>query len=135
MPANLWIKVRLNEPMPIGHKVDTIRHDGYEAIGIMGEDVVWREVDMYRHHIPTRIEITDTNRDHPRQERYTDDEGEDWIAECARTFTPEEFRGAMKFTIGKYKRRLGKKDEIVQEVTKVADYSHRWMEYETKLLE
>jgi hypothetical protein len=65
----------------------------------------------------------------PKQTRYKDGKGEDWIDECARTFTPEEFRGAMKFTVGKYNRRLGKKDEELEEVTKMEDYCQRWRKY------
>lgn len=71
--------------------------------------------------------------DFPKQERYKDANGGDWIDECARTLTPEEFRGAMKFTIGKYVRRAGKKDDINSEVTKVADYAQRWLQYENSL--
>lgn len=68
-----------------------------------------------------------------KQSRYQDKSGEDWINECARTMTPEEFRGAMKFTIGKYVRRLGKKDSVISEVTKIADYAMRWKSYEERL--
>lgn len=68
-----------------------------------------------------------------KQERYKNDDGTDWIDECAATFTPEEFRGAMKFTIGKYMSRLGKKDEIKKEVGKIADYAARWLEIEEQL--
>lgn len=67
---------------------------------------------------------------YPKQERYHGVNGEDWIDECARTLTAEEFRGAMKFTIGKYIRRLGRKDTIVKEVKKIADYAQRWEAYE-----
>ncbi len=63
-----------------------------------------------------------------KQARYTDNKGEDWIDECARTLTPDEFDGAMKFTIGKYVRRAGKKDALKSEVKKVADYANRWLE-------
>jgi hypothetical protein len=66
----------------------------------------------------------------PKQERYKQPNGLDWIDKCADSFTEEEFRGAMKFTIGKYLERLGKKDNITLEVTKVADYATRWLEYE-----
>ena len=70
----------------------------------------------------------------PKQERYKDVDGKlDYIDECATKYTPEEFRGAMKFTIGKYQSRLGKKDNIVQEVTKIADYANRWLQYEIEL--
>ena len=68
-----------------------------------------------------------------KQVRYQDQDGDDWIDECARTMTLEEFRGAMKFTIGKYLRRLGKKDATLKEVKKVADYAQRWVQYEQQL--
>src|SRR5690554_7217180 len=64
-----------------------------------------------------------------KQARYQDSRGGDWIDECARTFTPEEFRGAMRFTVGKYLRRLGKKDAELQEVRKMRDYCQRWEAY------
>lgn len=68
-----------------------------------------------------------------KQERYKNDDGTDWIDECAEEFTPEEFRGAMKFTIGKYKKRMGKKDDVELENYKIADYEARWAEYEERL--
>ena len=68
-----------------------------------------------------------------KQERYKDAKGEDWIDEFARTSSVEEFRGAMRFTIGKYNRRVGKKDEIVKEIRKMKDYCHRWELYELGL--
>src|SRR5690554_7043575 len=64
-----------------------------------------------------------------KQPRYQDETGDDWIDECARTFTPEEFRGAMRFTVGKYLRRVGKKDAELQEVRKMRDYCQRWEAY------
>lgn len=88
---------------------------------------------------PTEAEVTSrqeaTTETFPKQERYKDESGEDWIDECARTFTTEEFRGAMKFTIGKYNRRIGKKDDITKEITKMEDYCRRWRMYESFLLE
>jgi len=71
----------------------------------------------------------ETAYDEP-QERYADEAGDDWIDEFARTKTIEEFRSAMEFTIGKYLRRLGKKDESLLEVRKIADYANRWLKYE-----
>ena len=67
-----------------------------------------------------------------KQERYKDAAGEDWIDEFARTATAEEFRGAMRFTIGKYNRRMGKKDELTKEIQKIKDYAERWLEYERR---
>jgi hypothetical protein len=68
-----------------------------------------------------------------KQKRYKNTDGTDWIDECAEEFTPEEFRGAMKFTIGKYKKRMGKKDAIELEEIKIADYEARWAQYEAGL--
>ena len=65
-----------------------------------------------------------------KQPRYRDAKGEDWIDEFARTATAEEFRGAMRFTIGKYNRRMGKKDQLIKEIEKMRDYCERWLEVE-----
>lgn len=64
-----------------------------------------------------------------KQPRYQDHNGDDWIDEFARTATPEEFRGAMRFTVGKYLRRLGRKDAELSEVRKMRDYCQRWEAY------
>lgn len=70
-----------------------------------------------------------------KQARYQDANGEDWIDEFARTSTVDEFRGAMAFNIGKYVRRMGRKDERIKEIKKIADYANRWAEYEERLAE
>lgn len=64
-----------------------------------------------------------------KQARYQDSQGGDWIDEFARTSTPEEFRGAMRFTVGKYVRRVGRKDDELSEVRKMRDYCQRWEAY------
>jgi hypothetical protein len=69
-------------------------------------------------------------KEEAKQARYQDTAGEDWIDEAARTFTPEEFRGAMRFSIGKYNRRMGKKDELIKEIEKMKDYCQRWIDVE-----
>ena len=71
-----------------------------------------------------------TGEHYEKQDRYKDDQGEDWIDEAARTLTAEEFRGAMRFTIGKYNRRMGKKDDLISEIEKMRDYCTRWLEVE-----
>lgn len=68
-----------------------------------------------------------------KQARYQDAKGEDWIDEFARTATADEFRGAMRFTIGKYLRRAGKKDPLPSEIRKMRDYCQRWEAYEQAL--
>lgn len=42
--------------------------------------------------------------------------------------TPEERRGAMKFTMGRYSTRLGRKDDEIKELKKIADYANRYIE-------
>jgi len=69
-------------------------------------------------------------KEEAKQARYQDATGEDWIDEAARTFTPEEFRGAMRFSIGKYNRRMGKKDDLASEIEKMRDYCSRWLKVE-----
>jgi hypothetical protein len=89
----------------------------------------WRFKDWESRIMVRRIETNET----AKQPRYQDAKGEDWIDECGRTLTPEEFRGAMMFTMGKYIRRMGKKDDVKQEVGKLADYANRWLQYESQL--
>ena len=69
-------------------------------------------------------------KEEAKQARYQDTAGEDWIDEAARTFTAEEFRGAMRFSIGKYNRRMGKKDDLIKEIEKMRDYCNRWLKVE-----
>lgn len=68
-----------------------------------------------------------------KQLRYLDAKGDDWIDEFSRTATVDEFRGAMRFTLGKYNRRIGKKDDIPKELDKMIDYCQRWKAYELAL--
>ena len=52
----------------------------------------------------------------------------DVIEFCRQHFTPEEFRGAMKFNLIKYPTRLGKKDDEVKELEKIEVYAKRLKE-------
>jgi len=128
-----WVKNSYNgNPFPEGKRVNVLLRDGRVWKDRESADLVWDA----SCHEDTQIEsylVLPTERKQslfPKQERYQDDNGEDWIDECARTLTPGEFRGAMKFTIGKYVRRTGKKDAILKEVKKIADYAQRWEAYE-----
>ena len=70
---------------------------------------------------------------HPgRPSRYMNQLGGDWIDECALSLTHEQFTGAMIFTMGKYLRRMGKKDDKLKEIKKLADYAQRWAAYQEK---
>ncbi len=68
--------------------------------------------------------------DFTKQPRYKGDDGLDWIDEFARDNSIEDFRAAMRFTIGKYEKRLGKKDARSKELYKIADYYKRWSDIE-----
>lgn len=65
-----------------------------------------------------------------KQERYLNEDGTDTIDKWAATRTNEVFREIMFAQVEKYNDRLGKKDSIVSEVGKMADYMNRWLEYE-----
>ena len=94
------------------------------------EEEAWREKE--KQHLGSMA--TMRGPDHCRKQlRYQSANGEDWIDEFARTSTVDEFRGAMKFTIGKYNRRAGKKDELIKEIEKMRDYCDRWISYEESL--
>ncbi len=60
-------------------------------------------------------------------------EGKDLIARSSESYKVDEFRGAMRFNIEKYIDRLGKKDSLLKELRKIADYANRWADYEEKL--
>lgn len=65
-----------------------------------------------------------------KQERYQDGRGDDLIDRWAKNRTHEQFRDIMFAMVEKYDVRLGKKDSILSEVTKMTDYMNRWLEYE-----
>ena len=65
-----------------------------------------------------------------KQKRYQDKSGNDLIDHWAATRSREVFRAIMYAMVEKYNTRLGKKDDILAEVTKMADYINRWKEYE-----
>lgn len=71
--------------------------------------------------------------DFDKQPRYKGDDGLDWIDEFARDNSISDFRAAMRFTIGKYEKRLGKKDAMSKELYKMSDYYKRWSEVEKKI--
>lgn len=66
-----------------------------------------------------------------RPERYTENNSNrDWIDEFCATSSVEEVRGAFRFTVGKYLRRYGKKDDPLQEAIKILDYANRLVAFE-----
>ena len=49
---------------------------------------------------------------------YKDSTGRDFLDECEDWMTPEMMRGAYLFTISKYSRRYGQKDDRIREAKK-----------------
>lgn len=61
---------------------------------------------------------------------YTENaDGKDYLQRFFENSTPEEVKGAMVFTIGKYIERLGKKDAPEKELAKVIDYATRYRNF------
>lgn len=56
------------------------------------------------------------------------DDGIDLIDFWHMQMTDEEFKGAMKSHIEKYVVRLGRKDDLISELTKIEDYARRYRE-------
>lgn len=69
-----------------------------------------------------------------KQDRYTND-GKDLIDDWAERKNTTEFRAIMIGNIERYCRRYGKKDEVLSEAKKIADYAARLVEYELSLME
>lgn len=125
-------------PVPKGTMIDVRYRDGYieENIPTMESPVddgrtaeSWDHLGSEADIVFYRLSQQEDEVSFPKQERYKDREGDDYIDECAASFTPEEFRGAMKYTVGKYNRRVGKKDDELEEVIKMQDYCNRWRQY------
>lgn len=64
----------------------------------------------------------------PKQDRYKNspEDEEDYIDKTYRSMPWKEFLGAIKWTIGKYFDRFGKKDDILKEAIKIEDYAIRF---------
>lgn len=65
-----------------------------------------------------------------KEERYKGSDGKDTIDKWADRYPIEIFREIMWVQMEKYKDRLGKKDEVVKEVRKIAKYAARWLQVE-----
>jgi hypothetical protein len=78
------------------------------------------------------IGLTTTEGLCTKQDRYKAADGKDTIDKWAERYTAEEFRVIMWIQMEKYNDRLGKKDTVVNEVRKIADYAARWLEKEER---
>lgn len=68
-----------------------------------------------------------------KQERYKSSDGQkDLIDEWAEKYSRDEFRAIMRAQVEKYYSRYGKKDNVVSESRKAADYAMRLHQYEVK---
>lgn len=83
------------------------------------------------HRIDDKFKITvigkveDVNQQHYQSNT---DDGIDLIDFWHMQMTDEEFQGAMKSQISKYAIRLGRKDDLISELTKIEDYARRYRE-------
>jgi hypothetical protein len=123
--------------MNIRDQMEELKHPSERAIkqwGVAEDEFLAPEIGMVENFLGSPFSTPEEDEAfaaiEKKQERYQDAQGEDWIDEAARTFTAEEFRGAMKFTLGKYVRRAGKKDALASEIKKIRDYAARWLEVE-----
>jgi hypothetical protein len=123
--------------MNIRDQMEELKHPSERAIkqwGVAEDEFLAPEIGMVENFLGSPFSTPEEDEAfaaiEKKQERYQDAQGEDWIDEAARTFTAEEFRGAMKFTLGKYVRRAGKKDALASEIEKIRNYAARWLEVE-----
>lgn len=65
-----------------------------------------------------------------KQPRYTNENGRDLIDKWADEYSAEEFDLIMWTVMERYRTRLGRKDDRVQEIRKIADYANRWLAVE-----
>ena len=154
---NKWDYKKNNGIQPMGDdvKVDAILSHGFQYTVTAGK-LPWEQkdggkrftVDSWRLHVSekefpeeSRIDAIGQNGgdglhyselDAPdkKQERYTNDDGQDLIDEWATKLSHAEFRVIMFAMIEKYNRRLGKKAPVHEETAKMQDYMQRWHEYE-----
>ena len=144
--SNEWQYKRNNGVQPVG---DDVRVDvnmigvAKERLGVEAGKLSWEKQGIlvilsWRLHVEEKADKTQdgypelkvTESVNHKQERYTNDDGQDLIDEWATKLTHAEFRAVMFAMIEKYNRRLGKKAPIIEEVEKMADYMQRWHEYE-----
>jgi hypothetical protein len=113
---------------------EVLVHSGTSLIEMRPDE--WKEVGKRMEQIAQNGNdglVYDELEDYSKQPRYKGDDGLDHIDEFARDNSIEDFRAAMRFTIDKYKKRLGKKDAMSKELYKMSDYYKRWSEVEKKL--
>jgi len=122
------------DTLPDGHEILTFEYDSCRLIEMRPDE--WKEGEERMEQIGQNGndgQAYDELDNFDKQPRYKGDDGLDWIDEFARDNSIEDFRAAMRFTIGKYEKRLGKKDDRSKELYKISDYYKRWSEVEKKL--
>ena len=114
-------------PVNIDNSVECIRRGGVVCPNVLAWSLIWKHLDADEDVVFYR-DLGEPGSG--KQPRYTDANGKDLIDEWAERYTPEEFRVIMWAQMEKYNRRLGKKDSVVNEVRKIADYANRWLAVE-----
>lgn len=113
-----------------GTIVYVMGNDDYEILSIRPD--AWQEGEDRMNNIAQNGSDGEHYGEVVKQERYKKADGMDKIDEWARDKTRDQFRTIMWAMCEKYESRLGKKDAIVKEVGKMADYMSRWHLYEQK---
>ncbi|UXR70279.1 DUF3310 domain-containing protein [Staphylococcus sp. IVB6246] len=73
--------------------------------------------------------------EHKKRPKHYGDAEFDLIDVWCATYTPEELRGAFKSQLSKYPYRLGYKDDEIDELDKIIDYSTRYRDHLKKVAE
>lgn len=100
-----------------------VRHDGNLFYVEFGDGDGWAHLGSGMMHTTGEIISPHYTKDADRK---------DFLQRFFENSTPEEVKGAMVFTMGKYIERLGKKDAVEKELAKVIDYATRYRDFLTK---
>jgi hypothetical protein len=95
------------------------------------------EVDVLQEHLDVAHErLSQAYKEMDQKDRvthYQSPDGCDYIDKTYATYEFREFVASIKWTIGKYFERFGKKDDIVKEAEKIRNYANRF--YDKVLIE
>lgn len=112
----------INSGQPFKAQVTELHHDVMRATVYDGTET---------YHIDDKYAIRIIEKaEKAKQKHYQSntDDGIDLIDFWYMQMSPEEFKGAMKSHIEKYVVRLGRKDDLISELTKIEDYARRYRE-------
>lgn len=127
-----WIE-REGSHCPVGNScaVDVRFRSGLTLEDRLAGELSWLNMGVANDIIAYRIVSRDMPEDFGKQNQVKYERGgKDLIDRWHERYSIEEFRVLMWAMMEKYNERLGKKDDIAQEVRKIADYAQRWADKE-----